>query len=150
MIPSSKIMNRGKEAGFTLLEVLVAISILSVGILGVASMQASAIRGNDFAGGLTEGTTWAGDRMEKLVERGLANFNDSQLSDTDGDGDAGLEDAATTTADHQESQGRYTLFWNVSRDSLLNGTKTVNIIVTWTYHGAQKRVSLQNVIPEIT
>ena len=62
--------NLNKREGFTLLEVIVGISILTVGLLAVASMQASSIRGNSFAGGVTEGATWAADRMEKLVALG--------------------------------------------------------------------------------
>jgi type IV pilus assembly protein PilV len=37
------------ENGFTILEVLIAVSVLAIGILAVASMQISAIRGNAFA-----------------------------------------------------------------------------------------------------
>lgn len=146
---SAKIRKTDKEKGFTLIEAIIAISILTIGLLAVASMQATAIRGNAFAEGLTGGTTWASDKIEKLIELGLADFNDANLQDTDGDGDAGLEDATAATADYQETQGRYTIFWNVSNDSVLNDTKTINVIVTWTDHGVQKRVSIQHIIPEI-
>ena len=49
-----------REAGFTLLEVIVAISILSVGLLAVASMQTAAIKGNDGAYRITEGDLGTG------------------------------------------------------------------------------------------
>lgn len=55
------------EAGFTLLEVITAVSILTVGLLAVASMQTAAIRGNDTAYGVTEGATWAQNRLEALI-----------------------------------------------------------------------------------
>jgi type IV pilus assembly protein PilV len=42
----NKIENWSKEQAFTLMEVLIAISIFSVGILAVASMQISAIQAN--------------------------------------------------------------------------------------------------------
>ncbi len=45
------------DRGFTLLEVIVAIAILTFGLLAVASMQIGAIQGNSFAGRVTEGTT---------------------------------------------------------------------------------------------
>ena len=55
------------EGGFTLIEVIVAIGILSFGILAVATMQVSAIRGNAVAEWDTEATTWAGDQVENLA-----------------------------------------------------------------------------------
>lgn len=65
--PAADIRKASKDKGFTLLEILIAISILTVGLLAVASMQISAMRANSFAGGVTEGTTWTGDQLEKLM-----------------------------------------------------------------------------------
>jgi prepilin-type N-terminal cleavage/methylation domain-containing protein len=56
-----------REGGFTLIEVMVAIAILSFGILVVATMQTSAIRANYRGYRLTEATTLAQDRIEYLV-----------------------------------------------------------------------------------
>ena len=58
---------RQGEAGFTLLEVIVSVSILTVGLLAVASMQTAAIQGNDTAYRVTEGATWAQNRLEYLM-----------------------------------------------------------------------------------
>jgi prepilin-type N-terminal cleavage/methylation domain-containing protein len=54
-------------SGFTLIEILIAISILSIGLLAVASMQVSAIRGNSHARHVTEGVTLAQDKLEELL-----------------------------------------------------------------------------------
>ena len=159
-----KLRKRNNEKGFTLLEVIAAISILSVGLLAVASMQGSIIKGNRFAGGVTEATSWASDQMEKLM---VLPYDHADLVDTDGDGtgedndgdgvdddggDFGLEDTVypqdVTTADHRVTQGRYIVYWNIAVDIEANDTKTVNVIVTWTDHGIQKRVSIRNIIPE--
>ena len=142
--------NREREMGFTILEVLFAISILSIGILAVASMQASAIRGNDFAGRTTNGTTWATDKMEKLIAIAYNDYDDSNLQDTDGDGDGGLDDATTGTADHYEIQYGATVFWNISDNSLITNTKTVNVIANWTNRGVQRSVSMRYVVPKIS
>ena len=139
-----------RENGFAILEVLFAISVLSIGILAVASMQASAMRGNDFAGLTTNGTTWAADKMEKLISIAFDNYDDSNLRDTDGDGDGGLDDATTGTADHYETQSGWTVFWNISENSLIANTKTVNVIVIWTNRGVQKSVSMRYVVPKIS
>jgi type IV pilus assembly protein PilV len=59
--------NLKSEKGFTLLEVIVAISILSIGILAVASMQIMSLKGDAFAQSRTESATWAQDKMEELL-----------------------------------------------------------------------------------
>ena len=154
-----KLRKRNNEKGFTLLEVIAAISILSVGLLAVASMQGSIIKGNRFAGGVTEATSWASDQMEKLM---VLPYDHADLVDTDGDGtgedndrdgvdddggDFGLDDATANTADHQVTQGRYIVYWNIAVDIDADDTKTVNVIVTWADHGIQKRISIRNIIP---
>jgi type IV pilus assembly protein PilV len=139
--------HRGNEKGFTLLEVIVAISILTIGLLAVASMQVSAIRGNASAYGITEATSWAADQVEKLM---ILPYEHEGLQDTDGDGSAGLEDATEATDDNPNyppTHGKYKVYWNVAVDDTANGTKTVNVIVTWADHGIQKRVSMRNIIP---
>jgi prepilin-type N-terminal cleavage/methylation domain-containing protein len=136
-----------KEQGFTILELVVAIAILTFGLLAVASMQVSSIRGNAFAGRATEGATWATDRMEKLMD--LA-WDDPLIQDTDGDGSGGLGHATSATADQPpDTQGQYTIYWNVADDVIINDTKTVCVIVLWEDHGIQKSISMQRVIPRI-
>jgi prepilin-type N-terminal cleavage/methylation domain-containing protein len=75
---------RDNEAGFTLLEVIAAVSILTVGLLAVASMQTAAIQGNDKAYRVTEAATWAQNRIETLV--GLP-YNDPLLDPGTGKAD---------------------------------------------------------------
>ena len=60
---------RQLDSGFTLIEVLVAMIILSIGLLAVASMQASAMRSNSFAERVTVITTVAQGAMEDLLAR---------------------------------------------------------------------------------
>jgi type IV pilus modification protein PilV len=55
-----------KEDGFTLIEVLIAITIFAVGLLAVAVLQTSAIKMNSTAGKLTNISTLAMDQIEKL------------------------------------------------------------------------------------
>lgn len=55
------------EAGFTLLEVTCAIVILTVGLMGVAAMQTKAIQGNAFANSFSQGTNFAQEWMEWMI-----------------------------------------------------------------------------------
>lgn len=137
------------ECGFTLLEVILAIAILSFGLLAVATMQVSAVQGTAVADHVTEGTTWAADKLEKLLQQGLADYDDPDLADTDNDGGGGLGHDTTATADHSEVRGRYRILWNVAEDHLLDNTKTVQVIVLWEDHGHTKQMSLQGIVPEI-
>ncbi len=146
-LSAAVIGNGYNEKGFTLLEVIVAISILTIGLLGVASMQVSAIRGNASAFGITEATSWASDQMEKLI---VLPYDHADLQDTDGDGASGLENASEATDDNPNpppTHGKYKVYWNVAVDDTADGTKTVNVIVIWADHGIQKRVSIRNIIP---
>lgn len=142
-----------RVGGFTLLEVIVAMAILAFGLLAVASMQVTAIRGNAFASGATQGSTWAVDQMEKLM---ALPYTHADLVDSDGDGAGGLDnttfddDAGTAgDADHQVNQGRFAIHWNVADNQVINNTKTVRVIVTWADHGVQKRAALQSVKPRV-
>ena len=56
-----------KNEGFTLIEVLLAVSILSVGLLAIASMQISAIKVNSLASDISKRSTWSQDKLEELV-----------------------------------------------------------------------------------
>ena len=112
--------------GFTLLEILIAISILTIGLLGVASMQVSAIRGNDFASAQTEAATAGMDRIEKLLRLPYDNL---------------------TSGNHTDPP--YTISWSVTDNSPLNNTKTVTVTVSWVHHGKAKNVQMRRIVPKI-
>jgi type IV pilus assembly protein PilV len=54
------------KKGFTLIEVLIGLIILSVGILAIAGMQMTAVRGNFFSHYLTQASYVGQDRLELL------------------------------------------------------------------------------------
>jgi len=54
------------QRGFTLLEVLISIIILSVALLALAGLQIISIRGNAFGGTMTEAITLGRDKIEDL------------------------------------------------------------------------------------
>lgn len=69
------IFNNGN--GFTIIEVLVAIGILSIGILGMATMQITSIKGNDTAGKLTSNSIMAINRIEQII---ALDYDDADLT----------------------------------------------------------------------
>jgi type IV pilus modification protein PilV len=64
------------EAGFTLIEVIVALAILTIGILAVNAMQTAAVRGNMAASDITIASTWAADRVEQIFGMEYDDFED--------------------------------------------------------------------------
>ena len=114
-----------KDQGFTLIEVLIAISIFAVGLLAVATMQISAINVNSTAGRITTRMTWAQDKIEELM---ALPYSDPWIEDL-GDPPSG-----TDTADnaHQETtpDGIYTISWTVTDDTPVPNTKLITVSVT--------------------
>jgi len=54
------------ESGFTMLEVLVAMTILAIGLLGVAALQITAIQGSAYSMRLSQSNTIVSNELENL------------------------------------------------------------------------------------
>ena len=91
-----------KETGFTLVEVMIAIVVFSIGFFAVAAMQTKAVNTNAGAFNITEATNLAETKMEELM---ILSFVDPDLTDTDGDGDATVEDADSDGDDDDDDDG---------------------------------------------
>jgi type IV pilus assembly protein PilV len=59
-------------AGFTLIEILIATVILTIGALGIATLTAGVMQGNATTKQLTIATTLAKDRLETIKRLGYA------------------------------------------------------------------------------
>jgi type IV pilus assembly protein PilV len=142
--PPSKDLTRACD-GFTLIEILITIGILAFGLLAVASLQVSAIRGNDFSSNVTEATVLAQDKLELLSTLPYAH---SELQDQDGDFTSGLDDSGVS-ADYSETPGepfsRYTVSWNVSENDPIPESKTIRVIVTWHDRGINRQISMDSI-----
>jgi type IV pilus assembly protein PilV len=127
-----------KDEGFTLIEVLIAISIFAIGLLAVAAMQTSAIQGNFSAGRLTEVNTWGMDKLEELM--GLP-YLDPWLEAAGNY--PGLDSAGNTHQDPPNADG-FTVRWNITdgdattANTPVPGNKLIEIFVT----GRGKRLRL--------
>lgn len=72
--------NLHNNKGFTLLEILVAIIVLSIGLLGMAALTGGIISGNKFSKELSTATTLAQDEMEEIRRLG---YSGTPSTDTD-------------------------------------------------------------------
>lgn len=142
-------MSSHKNDGFTILEILVAITILAFGLLAIATMQGASIKGNARAISISEGVTLAQDRAERI---GRLAYDDVTLDDGNGinNGSAGLDDdlANSDTQDPNNPvnltpTGRdYNIYWNVAEDWPITNTKTIRLFVVWFERGAQRSVAV--------
>lgn len=121
------------KKGFTFLEILVAMVVLSVGFLSIAAVTASVVRGNSSSNRLTTATTLAQERMEDIRRLGFS----------------GIPTADTTTVEDYYSIANYPLYKRVACTNMTNpgdGMKMVTVTVYW---GSDTHsVSLKTILAE--
>ena len=118
--------------GFTLLEALITIVIVSIGMLGVASLQIMAIKGGSFGQHTTVASTLAQNKMEHLRQvtfDTVASGNDTYLDQVNG--------------------VTYTRQWIVQNDAPQPGMKTVEVRITWTGPQTNRSIAVSGLISEL-
>ena len=112
--------NKNYQSGFTIIEVMIAVSIFAIGFLAISSLQFSASKNNRTASEVTQAVTIATDHMERMM---VLPFNHEDL-DTD-----------PILNPHSLTQGKYSIRWNVIdsdlNDDEVNDAKTVTMTVSW-------------------
>jgi type IV pilus assembly protein PilV len=105
-----------KKDGFSLIEVLIALIFLAIGLLAIASLQVTSVRGNFFSNNLMQATYVAQDRLEYLKN---LPFDDPLLS----------------TGDHQDVPTPINIsginFNRAYRVGVDGNLKTVKYTVSW-------------------
>jgi type IV pilus assembly protein PilV len=104
------------NAGLSLVEVLIALSVLSIGILAVASLQFSSEFLSRNSADITNASNLASDQMERLM---LLPFTHADL----------------TPGTVSGTSGKYSIRWDVADVDLnsdgVNEAKTINLTVRW-------------------
>jgi type IV pilus assembly protein PilV len=126
----TEIRRSQNNEGFTLIEVLIAISIFAFGLLSVAAMQISAIQVNSTAGQITTRSTWAQDKLEELM---ALPYTDPLLVDNNS-----AVGVMTNHTDTSPPTG-YTITWSVDNNNPVSSTKLITVTVTG--KGKSTRVS---------
>lgn len=123
-----------KQNGFTLLEVLIAIVILSIGLLGLSAMTISTIRGLSISEDMTTATNLAQEKMEDIKNMVYAGVSQATYP---------VEDYATIAGFEQFKREV-----EIREDEVLANTKTAIVNVFWKrLNGGQPRqVTIQTII----
>jgi type IV pilus assembly protein PilV len=103
--------------GFSLLELMIALSILAVGILAIVSMQITSIEGNDKAMKFTDASMAAQTQMEIFLMTNYGNISNDSASTADGY-------TEVTNADLDAIAEGYTLEYRVVSESDMDGDGT--------------------------
>jgi len=137
---------RLQQNGYSLVEVMIGMTIFAIALLGLAKVQLATMLGNQTARDITEATMVAQNKIEELKMKDRAG---AAWADTDDDGISGLsnEDAGADASrtDLFLHGKHYDIFWNIAPETPVDGNRLLRVIVRWTNRGEVKRVTLDYV-----
>lgn len=110
-------MRWGNPWGFTLLEVLMAMTVMAVGLLGVSTMLAQTTQQQSVSANRTSATTLAREQLEQIKRAAYADVTAANYP----------PEAYGTIVGFERFQRTVT----IAIDTPLPNTKTVTVTVTW-------------------
>jgi len=125
---------RQGEAGFSLIEVMVAMVILSAGILGIMALQVRSVRHNALATSATMATALARMHMETIIQ---ADYDAPGMEDVNRSNNSMLGSLENVDFQNVDVRGkgvrwgRYTLRRNMADDTPIKNTRTLVVTVSW-------------------
>jgi len=126
--------------GFTLIEVLVAMVIATIGLVGLAMMQGYAIQGNGTGSQYTKATFLAQERLERIKEGNYVSDGTFGYIDMDTYSGSGIIEPGPTESGIDENGnpgGPFTLSWTVS--TATDWARRINVSVNWLDSGGVAR-----------
>ena len=126
--------NTVDKTGFTLLEVLIAISIFTVAILALATLQVNAIRRNRLGNEVTQATSLAQMQIEALKR---ADIDSAALAPGD------YDDPNNPIDETEAHGGTFTRSWDIADNSAYS--RIVTVTVRWIKGGNSHLVALSTV-----
>ena len=133
----SKMQQKSKctDQGFTLLEVLVTMVILSIGLLGTLGLTTGVIRGNFFSKNITSATAVAQSQLEAVQREGYTNATTTKFP---------------TTAQVVSMGGvNFSRVTTIANNAPAANMKTVSVTVNWyEANNTQRAITLQTILAQ--
>lgn len=122
---------KSDDNGYTMIEVLIALAIFSIGILGVAKMQIASTNLNSYSRMATEAATVGGDEMERLM---ILPYDDYDLD-------------PAYNSEHSYTNDNRTVTWTVTDNT---DHKSINMTITYNIaiKGTTKTIRLTYIKPQ--
>jgi prepilin-type N-terminal cleavage/methylation domain-containing protein len=117
------------QKGYTIIEVMIAIAIFSIGILGVWALQHTSTRGNTNARNLTLSAACASDRLEQLIQLPYAHADLAAGTTTPAQDADGIDNNFNGEIDEAGESGPLRIGWVVTDDAPIQQTKTIRVNV---------------------
>jgi prepilin-type N-terminal cleavage/methylation domain-containing protein len=114
---------KNNQQGLTLIEVIFALSIFAIGILAVSTLAITSVNSNSSSRRLTEATTLAEDRLERLMTLPYDLVGDGQTQD-----------------------GGYHISWTVVENDIVEKSKSIIVRVTRTGGLKETNVAIRQLI----
>ena len=123
------------QNGVTLVEVLIALVILSIGLLALAGLQVVVIKGNAGSRNLTSAVILAEAKIEELKNDGFADLVNGSFQDSNNPVDP-----------TGQTGGIFTRSWEIA--DYLTDMKEITVTLTWTDSLGDHNTSLTTVFSE--
>jgi prepilin-type N-terminal cleavage/methylation domain-containing protein len=122
------------EQGFTLVEVAMALTILALGILAVATMQMNAIHGNRLANEATQAVFLAQTQLEELKSEDLVSgvLNPGAYNDPN-----------NPIVNSTSGRGFFTRSWVVANNTTFS--RAITVTVSWPQENPTHSVVLRSI-----
>ena len=104
-----------RSKGFTLIEILISLVILSVALLGLAGLMVQTTKNNSYGGLMTEAATFAQDKFEEMRAIGWAKINHN-----------------ATTIDYPKSSTGVNYTRSVVTKPINANLTEINVTINWT------------------
>jgi type IV pilus assembly protein PilV len=130
------------ECGFTLIEVMIALAIFSIGILAVWALQVTSTKSNTTSRNLSMASVCASDQLERLVKLPYSHANLTAGTHTPSQTSDGIDNNFNGLVDEPGENGPLRVSWAVVDNTPITNTKAITVTVAWNNQLRQRSLSM--------